>query len=155
MVGGATDLASTNEEKMSTSVWRRYAIGVLFILMMTPANLGSAQVGTPTIVYLSAADCPNCRAFNASQRPAFLASPEARRVQFREVERDTLRRPLVDSDWPQDLKWLPAAAGGQIRPATPGFIVIQGNTVVLVTYGVSNWTSMVLPKVRELLKTAG
>lgn len=127
----------------------------LVILCLASAGqvdrLWAQALPQPAVIYLSATDCPNCRAFDKSQRPAFVSSSEARKVQFREIKRDTLRRPLNDGDWPDDLKWVPAAAGGNRKlSATPTFVIVQDGRIVLVTSGNRNWDEKVIPTIRQL-----
>jgi hypothetical protein len=140
-------------ERMVTK--RIRLILALVVLYGASAGRGDALAAQanalPALIYLSAADCPNCRAFDQSRLPAFVASAEARHVQFREIKRDTLRRPPADGDWPDDLKWVPAAAGGAPKlSATPTFVIVQGDKIVLVASGNRNWDEKVIPMIRQL-----
>jgi hypothetical protein len=100
----------------------------------------------PTVVYLSADDCPTCRGWERSELPAFERSIQRQKVEWREVRVKTLRHINVKSEWPADLEWLRAQVP---ESATPRFYLIQGERLIARGDGTSGWTKSVLPAIKQ------
>lgn len=111
---------------------------------------GAAPADVPLmIVYLSAADCSFCRSWEQSRRPGFTKSPEGQRVPIREIARKTLRRPLADADWPDDLKWIPSATS--VPQATPTFVLVETDKILAIAVGTGGFERYIVPKIRQAL----
>jgi hypothetical protein len=118
------------------------------VLLVAGSSDGRAIAGGPmTVVYLSAADCSNCRGWEQFKRPGFLASTEGQRVQLRDVSRNSLGQPVADANWPADLKWILTATN--VPQATPAFILIQDGRVLARAWGSEGFDRYIVSKIHE------
>jgi hypothetical protein len=103
-----------------------------------------------TLLYVGAEDCAPCRSWRRGAGAAFRASPEFRRVSYREVESPTVLELLKDEYWPDDLR---EYRGRLERGAgVPLWLVISDREIVERAFGESQWASAVLPKLKSLLQ---
>lgn len=128
----------------------RFALVSAFSVACAGVALAQSTV-QPTILYLSAGNCPVCRAFEADVLLKYKASPEARRIPIRELRRADLRLAMLDGDWPDDLRWVPQAT--QVSSATPAFVVIQGHQVLVSTFGNAFQGSVIESAIQALAST--
>ena len=111
------------------------------------AGAAVAADAKPTLVYLSADDCPTCRGWEKSELPKFESSAERRKVDWREVRVKTLRRINLKSEWPAELEWLRAQVP---ESSTPRFYLIDGERLIAKGDGTSGWSNAVLPAIKKL-----
>ena len=124
-------------------------LGALFLIVALIGLSGGAYAADakPTVIYLSADDCTSCRGWERSDLPAFERSIQRKKVEWREVRVQTLRRINLKSEWPADLEWLRVQVP---ESATPRFYLIEGDRLIAKGDGVSGWSSVVLPAIQKL-----
>lgn len=125
----------------------RRALVVILLGWSAAGAAFAADAAKPTVVYLSADDCPTCRGWERSEFPAFEHSIQRKKVEWREVRVKTLRRINAKSEWPADLEWLRAQVP---ESATPRFYLIEGNRLIAKGDGTSGWTNAVLPAIKKI-----
>ena len=103
-----------------------------------------------TLIYVGAADCAPCRAWERGAGAIFLASSEFAKISYREVESPFAFDLLNDEYWPEDLRRyrdrLPRGAG------VPLWLVIADHDLVEQQFVESQWNSAVLPALKALLQ---
>ena len=125
---------------------------VLSMLGVTAASdtLNPARSPPVTVLYVGAADCAPCHAWQKGDGRRFLASAEFTRVVFREVKSPTLRDVLNDSYWPDDLRGYRDQLGRSA--GVPLWIVIGDGQVLERGFGASQWQSVILPRIKALIR---
>jgi|KBSMisStandDraft_5_1062788.scaffolds.fasta_scaffold421976_2 hypothetical protein len=107
----------------------------------------AAAADSIAIVYLGTNDCPYCQHWEARAKGELLASPEARFARYYEVKGETLRQPIVERHYPEELKWL-ARRLGPLR-GVPRFVLVVNGEVAWSVIGTNNYESVFLPALRE------
>jgi hypothetical protein len=107
----------------------------------------SSAVAKPTLIYLSAEDCPTCRAWERAHQPAFEKSAERQKVEWRVVSVKTVYNINQRSEWPSDLEWLRTQVP---KSGTPRFYLIEGGRLIAKGDGASGWTGVILPELEKL-----
>ncbi len=112
-----------------------------------------------TLIYIGADNCGTCKRWEQtrSSKPreskyAFLDTPEAKAVTFRQLGAANYMNTSYDQLWPEDIRWVRTktyAASG-----TPRFILIADDKVMLNTRAGSLETQ-IMPKIRELMAKKG
>jgi hypothetical protein len=102
------------------------------------------------LLYVGADDCPPCRTWQRGAGATFRSSPEFTRLTYREIKSPTLLDVMKDDYWPADLRGyrdhLDRSAG------VPLWMVISDHDIVERAFGPSQWTSVLLPKLKSLLR---
>ena len=130
-----------------------WTAGLLAVIAV--AAIGLRDVPDPrhtpevTLLYVGADDCAPCRAWQQHEKIAFSTSAEFGRLTYREVKSATLFGVLNDENWPQDLRGYREQLGHDA--GVPLWLVIVDERVIHRGMGPSQWSSGVLPKLRELL----
>jgi hypothetical protein len=109
--------------------------------------LGAARV---TLVYVGAADCAPCRAWQRDRAMEFRSSDSFARLSYREVKSAHLRDILDDASWPADLRRYRDRLGR--NAAVPLWLVLLDGAVVAEGFGEAQWTGTILPRVRMLTR---
>lgn len=99
------------------------------------------------LLYVGAQDCAPCRAWQAGEGAAFLASPEFAGITYREVKSAHLEDVLSDENWPEDVRLF--RSGIRLSDGVPLWLVIADRKVVEQQFGASAWREFVLPKIRS------
>lgn len=99
------------------------------------------------VVYLGTNDCPYCQHWEARAKGELLASPEARIARYYEVKGETLRQPIVERHYPEELKWL-ARKLGPLR-GVPRFILLVNGEVAWSVIGTNEYDRIFLPALRQ------
>jgi hypothetical protein len=90
----------------------------------------------PTLVYVSAPDCPSCVVWNRVFRASFEASDVRDRLRFVTVHLPSVRSGWASAVWPADVVWVrEALEARQVRRAIPLFALVQKGAVVAVVEG--------------------
>jgi len=103
-----------------------------------------------TLLYIGAEDCAPCRAWQRDEGASFRSSAEFARVTYREVKSPSLLDVLHDEYWPDDLRGYRDRLGR--RAGVPLWLIIADQEVVDQAFGVSQWHSAVVPKLKALLR---
>jgi hypothetical protein len=120
----------------------------LFAAIATAVLLfAGAAEAKPTLVYVSAADCSTCRAWERGHLEKFATSAERQAVEWREVKNRTLTRITEKSAWPDELEWLRTQVPSS---GTPRFYLVDGERILARGDGISGWTGTVLPAIKAL-----
>jgi hypothetical protein len=125
---------------------------ILSMIGVTAAwdTLNPARSTPLTVLYVGAADCAPCHAWQRGDGSIFLASAEFTRVVFREVKSPSLRDVLNDSYWPDDLRAYRDQLGRDA--GVPLWIVIGDGRVLERGFGASQWRSVILPRIKALIR---
>lgn len=115
-----------------------------------PGGWSAARPGHVTLVYVGAADCPPCTAWQNTQEPAFRESEQFSHLTFRTVKAPLLLDVLKDEYWPEDLRPYRQTLGR--GTGVPLWLVIGDGRLVLQSSGSTQWQEAVLPKLRALLR---
>ena len=131
---------------------RTMLAAILAMIGVTMAwdTLNPARSVPVTVLYVGAADCAPCHAWQRGDGRLFLASAEFTHVIFREVKSPTLRDVLNDSYWPDDLRAYRDQLGRDA--GVPLWIVIGDGQVLERGFGASQWRSAILPRIRALVR---
>ena len=114
---------------------------------------GVATAADIAVVYLGTDDCPYCRHWEARAKGELLAelkgSPDGKAVRFYEVKGETLRRPIEERHYPDELKWL----GRKLGPSrgVPRFLLIVNGEVARSVYGTNDYERIFLPALRQAM----
>lgn len=127
----------------------------LFLLSALWSCIGIAFAADQIlVVYLGTDDCPYCRHWEARARGELLAelgsSPEWKAVRFFEIRGETLRQPIVERHYPEELKWL----GRQLGPSrgVPRFILVVNGEVKGSVFGTNGYQNIFLPALRQAVE---
>ncbi len=101
----------------------------------------------PTLVYLSAEDCPTCRGWERVYEPKFKASDAAKAVKFRTVMVRSLTDLREKARWPADLEWLRVQAP---RQASPRFFLVHDKKILARGDGIDGWNNVIVPRLKKL-----
>ena len=105
------------------------------------------------VVYLGANDCPFCQHWEARAKGELLAelraTPGGKSVRYYEVHGETLRQPIVERHYPEELKWL----GRRLGPSrgVPRFILLVDGQVARSVFGTNDYASIFLPALRQAI----
>jgi len=133
----------------------RGVAGIVMIIAIMVAATRIADVPNPrpasqvTLLYVGAEDCAPCRAWQQREKIAFSTSAAFARLRYREVKSPTLFNMLKDENWPEDLRGYRDRLGRDA--GVPLWLVIADEQIVQHGMGPSQWRSVVLPKIKELL----
>ena len=127
-------------------------VAVVTIAMIAWSRHIERTVRQPNVLllYVGADDCAPCRAWHNGDGAAFLASAEAARITYREVESPHLEDVLKDENWPQDLRGYRTLL--KRSDGVPLWLVISDGEVVEQQFGTTAWKERILPKVRSYLR---
>ena len=123
----------------------------LALLSCTGIALAADEI---TVVYLGTDDCPYCRHWEARARGELMAemrsSPDWKAVRYVEVRGETLRQPIVERHYPEELKWL----GRQLGPSrgVPRFILVVNGEVKWSVFGTNGYENTFLPALRQAVE---
>lgn len=128
---------------------RRAFLAGLAAAAAAPAFAGRALAAArkPTLIYLSAEDCPTCRYWERGFEGQFKASAEAKAVHFRTVMVHSLTNLREKARWPADLEWLRVQVPKQ---ATPRFFLIENRKVLARGDGIDGWKYVIVPRLKKL-----
>ncbi len=128
---------------------RRAFLGIAAAAIAVPAAARRALAADakPTLVYLSAEDCPTCRYWEKGYQAKFQASAAAKAVTFRTVMVHSLRDTREKARWPADLEWLRVQAPPQ---ATPRFFLVRDKQIIVRGDGIDGWTDVIVPRLKAL-----
>ena len=132
---------------------RRGVMGLIFATIAMTAGRDTAspaRFSQVTVLYVGAADCAPCRVWQSGDGARFRMSKEFARVSYREVKSPTLRGALNDDVWPDDLRRYRGQLGGDA--GVPAWIVVADGAILARGFGVSQWQSVILPRVRALTR---
>ena len=80
----------------------------------------------------------------------FRSSPEFARVTYREVTSPTLFDVLKDQYWPDELR--PYRDRLDRKTGVPLWLIILNDEIVERGFGISQWQSAILPKLKSLMR---
>lgn len=123
---------------------RRLLLAALFLFA---ATAGRAASGDITVVYLGAYDCFYCQQWEARAKGELLESNEGKAVRFYEVMGRTLREPIVEQNFPDELKWLARKLGPS--RGVPRFLLVIDGQVARSVYGTNDYEMVFLPALRQ------
>jgi hypothetical protein len=123
------------------------ALLVALCVLVAPQLVAAADAGKPTLIYLSAKDCPTCRGWERKYQPPFEKSAARKKIVWREVSVATVWHINRKAEWPADLEWLRKQVP---ESATPRFYLIRGDHLLVKGDGVSGWTDAILPALAKL-----
>ena len=125
--------------------------GLLFLMMVAAAPAMAAD--DISVVYLGTDDCPYCRHWEARPKVELLAWIEGRGVRYYEVKGETLRQPIIERHFPEELKWL-ARRIGPTR-GVPRFILLVNGEIARSVYGTNEYERVFLPALRDAVARRG
>ena len=121
-----------------------------FGILLSCAGIAAAA-DEIAVVYLGADDCPYCRHWEARAKGELMgelrASPGGNAFRYYEVKGETLRQPIVERHYPEELKWLARRLGPS--RGVPRFILVVNGEVTWSVYGTSEYEKIFLPALRQ------
>ncbi len=111
------------------------------LLVGTTSGLARAAGAGRWVLYVSAPDCVNCRAWESSQRDAFVRGLQKNGIGFCNLVVSTLHNVRNAPEWPADLPWIHDAEPQM--SGTPWFFVINGGTIERAAIGTEQWEHLV------------
>ena len=117
------------------------------LLAATPVMTAQAAPGLE-VIYVGGWDCPPCAVWKKTRKPAWLASPEFRKVAWFEIESPRLREAYQERYWPLELK--PLLAKLPRKAGTPRFLIVRGNEILSNEFGVPRWDAT-MAELKKLL----
>ncbi len=127
---------------------RLYAF--IFLCLFAGSALAADEI---VVVYLGTNDCPYCQHWEARAKGELAAelrtTQEGRAVRYYEVKGETLRQPIVERHYPEELKWL----GQKLGPlrGVPRFVLVVNGSIAWSVIGTNNYERVFLPALRQAL----
>ncbi len=122
----------------------------LLALLCAP---GLAVAGEVAVVYLGTNDCPYCQHWEARAKGELMSELRGSAVRFFEVKGETLRQPIVERHYPDELKWLARKLGPS--RGVPRFILLVDGQVAWSVYGTNDYERIFLPALRQAMARTG
>ena len=120
----------------------------LFTLLALLSCMGAAVAANDiAVVYLGANDCPFCQHWEARAKGELLASAEGKAVRYYEIKGETLRQPIMERHYPEELRWL-ARRLGPLR-GVPRFVLLVNGKVAWSVFGTNDYETFFLPALRQ------
>ncbi|CAN0115876.1 unnamed protein product [Phaeothamnion confervicola] len=123
----------------------------LFALFALVCCIGTAGAADDiAVVYLGTNDCPYCQHWEARAKGELMelrATPDYRAVRYYEVKGETLRMPIVERHYPDEIKWL-ARKLGPMR-GVPRFFLLVNGQVAWSVIGTNDYERIFLPALRQ------
>ncbi len=126
----------------------------LFAFLAFWSCIGTAPAADSlTVVYLGTNDCPYCQHWEARAKGELMKELEVtsagRAVKYYEVRGETLRRPIEERHYPDELKWL----GRRLGPSrgVPRFLLVVNGEVAWSVFGTNQYEKVFLPALREAM----
>lgn len=125
----------------------------LLVLLAFLLTAGAAAAADIAVVYLGTNDCPYCQHWEARAKGELLDElrtvPGGKAVRYYEVRGETLRRPIEERHYPDEIKWL----GRRLGPSrgVPRFILLVDGEVAWSVFGTNNYESIFLPALRQAI----
>ncbi len=137
--------------RTAPAIGRRGFLGAAAAAMVFPvlAARAVAAQAKPTLIYLSAWDCPVCRQWERGFYPSFEKGALAHTVTFRQVAVHHLFDLREKEMWPSDLDWLRVQVP---KSEAPRFFLIEGRKIVVRGDGIDGWTDVIEPRLRKLAR---
>ncbi len=132
-------------------------LALLAFLALLPLAGTAAAAGEISVVYLGTNDCPYCQHWEARAKRELVAElgalPTGQAVRFYEVKGETLRQPIVERHYPDEIKWL----GRRLGPSrgVPRFILLVNGEVAWSVYGTNEYEAVFLPALRRAIAQRG
>ena len=114
---------------------------------------GAAVAADIAVVYLGTNDCPYCQHWEARAKGEMLEGlrtlPGGKAVRYYEVKGETLRRPIEERHYPDEIKWL----GRRLGPSrgVPRFILLVDGNVAWSVFGTNDFERVFLPALRQAI----
>jgi len=125
----------------------------LLALLALLAWAGVAAAVDIAVVYLGTDDCPYCRHWESRAKGELMAelraSTAGKAVRYYEVRGETLRRPIEERHYPDELKWLARRLGPS--RGVPRFILVVNGEVAWSVFGTSDYERVFLPALRNAI----
>jgi hypothetical protein len=124
---------------------------VLILLALLLSAVNALAADAIAVVYLGTNDCPYCQHWEARAKGELLselrASAEGRAVRYYEVRGETLRQPIVERHYPDELKWLARKLGPS--RGVPRFILLVNGEIAWSVFGTNDYDRIFLPALRQ------
>ena len=114
---------------------------------------GPAATGEVAVVYLGTNDCPYCQHWEARAKGELITELRGSAVRFFEVKGETLRQPIVERHYPDELKWLARKLGPS--RGVPRFILLVDGQVAWSVFGTNDYERIFLPALRQAMTRSG
>ena len=128
---------------------RRFFAAFLLLLAVTGATASDAI----SVVYLGTNDCPYCRHWEARAKSELLTSTEGRAVRFFEVKGETLRQPILERHFPDEIKWVARRIGPS--RGVPRFLLLVDGEIAWSVFGTNEYERVFLPALRQAVARRG
>jgi hypothetical protein len=120
----------------------------LLLILALSAGIGAARGADDiAVVYLGTHDCPYCQHWEARAKGELLASSEGKSVRYFEIRGETLRQPIVERHYPDELKWLARRLGPS--RGVPRVLLLVNGQVAWSVYGTNEYQRIFLPALRQ------
>lgn len=129
----------------------------LLVLLSFLLAAGASAAADIAVVYLGTNDCPYCQHWEARAKGELLDElrtlPGGKAVRYYEVKGETLRRPIEERHYPDELKWL----GRRLGPSrgVPRFILLVDGEVAWSVFGTNDYEKVFLPALRQAIAREG
>jgi hypothetical protein len=123
---------------------RELLIGIgASVLAVSTGRFARAAAPGSWVLYVSAADCRICRAWEVDHKDAFARGLQKNGIGFRTVTVSSLRDVREDAAWPANLKWVRDSYPNM--KGTPWFFVISGRSIEMAANSTDMWRTKLLP----------
>jgi hypothetical protein len=126
-------------------------IRLLALLALLLPAIVAAAADDIAVVYLGTNDCPFCQHWEARAKGELLAelrtTPAGKAVRYYEVRGETLRQPIVERHYPDELKWLARKLGPS--RGVPRFILVVNGEIAWSVFGTNDYARIFLPALRQ------
>ena len=120
---------------------------LVLVALLSPA--GPAAAADISVVYLGTNDCPYCQHWEARAKGELMAELRGSPVRYYEVKGETLRQPIVERHYPDDLKWLARKLGPS--RGVPRFILLVDGQIAWSVFGTNDYERIFLPALRQAM----
>lgn len=122
----------------------------LFVLLALLCCTGiAAAADAISVVYLGANDCPYCQHWEARAKGELMDELRGSAVRYFEVKGETLRQPILERHYPDELKWLARKLGPS--RGVPRFILLVNGQVAWSVFGTNDYARIFLPALRQAM----
>lgn len=125
---------------------------LILLALLLPAALAAATDDI-AVVYLGTNDCPFCQHWEARAKGELLdelrTTPAVKAVRYYEVRGETLRLPIVERHYPDELKWLARKLGPS--RGVPRFLLVVNGEIAWSVFGTNDYARIFLPALRQAM----
>ena len=125
------------------------AIMALVLMMMTAGLSGASAQSKLEVFYIGGWDCPPCIGWKNNEKPAWVASPEFKQVEWIEIDPPHLREAYDERYWPLQHRSIRDQL--PLKSGTPRFLIVRNGKVIANRFRGGDYWSGTFADIKRLL----